>query len=369
MSKLRTKEFDYDLPEALIAQSPLEARDTSRLLMVGRKDGKIEHGQFRDIEHHLGENDLLVINNSRVIPARLRGSKYQTGAKVELLLLEELGPMEWWSMIRPGKRFAVGSKIKIENVRGEHSGWEADVEEKNEEGHVRLCFYSTDNNNTIFHFKQVLEESNIGETPLPPYINRSWDEEKDPQVYQTVYAKNSGSVAAPTAGLHWTPQLLDRIEERGTHIAEITLHVGAGTFAPVKAATVDQHIMHNERFEISENSADILNRGLSDGRRIIAVGTTSLRVLESAVKKEGAVRFFNAGMSQTQLYVHPPYDFKVVDALVTNFHLPQSTLLMLVSAFASPGEMKGMELIRKSYQEAIASKYRFFSYGDAMFIH
>lgn len=370
---MRAEEFGYELPSELIAQYPEKERDGSRLLHLERRTGGIRHLVFRDVLEEMKAGDVLVLNNSRVISARIRGRKAGTGAKVEFLLLEKVDGMTWWSMVRPGKRFPSGSRVEILNTRGEASGLEAEVGDKNEEGHALIRFRDPEGTFSGSagggrELLDILEDNPIGETPLPPYIDRTWDSEEDPEVYQTVYAAERGSVAAPTAGLHWTRDLLGKVKQKGVELAEVTLHVGAGTFAPVKVDNVKDHTMHKERFEISGESADRLNRAMKEGRRIIAVGTTSLRVLESAVLDGPEGDFFKPGESETRLFVYPPCQFRVVGALITNFHLPQSTLMMLVSAFASPGSMEGVGTIRACYQEAINKRYRFFSYGDAMLI-
>ena len=320
--------------------------------------------------------DVLVLNNSRVIPARLRGTNAQTGGAFEILLLEENSPNDWWAMMKPGKRAKVGTQITIGNIT-------ATVTATNDEGHRRLHFSGTEN---------ILNElDSLGELPLPPYIERDQNNlpPSDKERYQTVFAKPAGSVAAPTAGLHFTEKLLAEIRERGVEICFVTLHVGLGTFAPVKAETLAEHIMHEERYEVSEATAKAVNTAKSEGRRVIAVGTTSVRVLESAAQTSvgragsplpadttiatasahGVRRpTILSGTGRTKIFIHPPRTFKIVDALLTNFHLPCSTLLMLVSAFSSPGELRGRETILSAYAEAVRERYRFFSYGDAMLL-
>lgn len=352
--RVRTAEFHFDLPPELIAQFPAAQRDESRLLVVNRASGRLEHRKFRDLLEHLRAGDVLVLNNSRVIPARLHGANAKTGGAFEILLLEENAPNDWWAMMKPGKRARLGTEIKLtENIS-------ATVTAMNEEGHRRLTFSGTVN---------ILNElDTLGELPLPPYIAR--DEKNlppsDKERYQTVFAQPAGSVAAPTAGLHFTEQLLAEIRARGVEIHFVTLHVGLGTFAPVKAETLAEHVMHEERFEVSEAVAKAVNTGKSEGRRIIAVGTTCVRVLESvATQHDGKIV---AGPGRTRIFIHPPRDFKIVDALLTNFHLPCSTLLMLVSAFATPGQSDGREKILAAYAEAVRQRYRFFSYGDAMLL-
>ena len=304
--------------------------------------------------------DVLVLNNSRVIRARLRGKNAKTGGGFELLLLEEEATNDWWAMMKPGKRARVGTQIKIRNPKSETRNIEATVVAANDEGHRRLRFSGTAN---ILH-----ELDSLGETPLPPYITRTNATEavNDLARYQTVFAEPAGSVAAPTAGLHFTEKLLDEIRTRGVDVQFVTLHVGLGTFAPVKAETLAGHVMHEERFTVSEATARAVNEAKVSGRRVIAVGTTSVRVLESVTTQpDGKIV---PGRGRTRIFIHPPHEFKIVDALLTNFHLPCSTLLMLVSAFASPGEMSGRETILSAYAEAIRERYRFFSYGDAMLI-
>jgi S-adenosylmethionine:tRNA ribosyltransferase-isomerase len=351
-----TSDFDFALPDDLIAQQPLPSRDQSRLLILERKTKEITHRKFRDITDHLREGDILVLNDSRVIPARLRGSNEATGGQFEILLLEEAGTNDWWAMMRPGKRARVGTRIVIHDTTSRPTNISAFVQETNEEGHRRLQFEGTDK------IIDVLPQ--IGEVPLPPYIRRTKNLETDHRRYQTVFARPPGSVAAPTAGLHFTEALLNELRSRGIHICFITLHVGLGTFAPVKAESLSGHRMHEERFEISPGTADAINSAKSANQRVIAVGTTVLRTLESvAAANNGQVI---PGSGKTRIFIYPPYEFKIVDALLTNFHLPRSTLLMLVSAFASPGKTDGREFILSAYAEAIRLKYRFFSYGDAM---
>jgi S-adenosylmethionine:tRNA ribosyltransferase-isomerase len=308
--------------------------------------------------------DVLVLNNSRVIPARLRGVNSHNGGQFEILLLEEVSQNDWWVMLRPGKRARVGTQIRICNRR-EMTDISAAVVETNEEGHRRIRFECSEN------ILKVLDT--LGEVPLPPYIGRSnaKEMESDRARYQTVFAESPGSVAAPTAGLHFTESFLDEIRAQSVQVCFVTLHVGLGTFAPVKAENVSAHKMHEERFEISESTTQIVNDAKRDGRRIIAVGTTTLRVLESIAtfdSESASVPRVKAGAGRTGIFIYPPYDFKIVDALLTNFHLPRSTLLMLVSAFAAPKETRGRDVILSAYAQAIIERYRFFSYGDAMFI-
>jgi S-adenosylmethionine:tRNA ribosyltransferase-isomerase len=368
---MRTEDFDYRLPAELVASRPDPDRDGSRLMRVDRAGGAVRHGIFRDIVGFFRPGDVLVLNNTRVFPARFRGVKDLTGAEMEGLLLEETGDGSWWAMIRPGKRFPVGTEFSVKRVDGEISGLKGEVLEKNPEGHARLGFtwhgekLRRDDGMDI---RLLLESEGIGETPLPPYIQRGWDPGEDPENYQTVYARHIGSVAAPTAGLHWTPALLEEVRSRGVETIEVTLHVGAGTFAPVKSEVVEAHHMHSEDYDIPAESAQALNRALEDGRRIIAVGTTSMRTLEGAVMTDGHRPVIPDGKGRTDIFIYPPAHFHVCNALITNFHLPQSTLLMLVSAFASPGSTSGIALTRAWYEEAISERYRFFSYGDAMLI-
>jgi S-adenosylmethionine:tRNA ribosyltransferase-isomerase len=301
-----------------------------------------------------------VLNNSRVIRARLRGVNAQTGGAFEMLLLEENAVNDWWVMIKPGKRARVGTQINLQNTNGDPTAISASVTATNAEGHRRLLFTGASN------MLDALDQ--LGEIPLPPYITREPHKEsaQDNQRYQTVFAQPAGSVAAPTAGLHFTEKLLAEIRARGVDVQFITLHVGLGTFAPVKAETLDAHVMHEERFEVSETAARAVNEAKATGRRVIAVGTTSVRVLESVTEQPH--RRIVAGRERTRIFLYPPREFQIVDALLTNFHLPCSTLLMLVSAFASPGARRGREVVLAAYTEAIRERYRFFSYGDAMLL-
>lgn len=352
---MRTADFEFPLPPELIAQFPTARRDESRLLVLHRSTGNLEHKQFRNVLDYFRAGDVLILNNSRVIPARLRGTNAKTGGAFEILLLEENAPNDWWAMMKPGKRAQPGTEIKL---TGKIS---TTVTATNDEGHRRLQFSGTEN---------ILEElDTLGELPLPPYIARDQKNlpPSDKERYQTVFAQAAGSVAAPTAGLHFTEDLLNELRAQGVEVHFVTLHVGLGTFAPVKANTLAEHIMHEERYEVSEATAKAVNTAKSQGRRVIAVGTTSVRVLESAAQ-ETANSTIQAGRSRTKIFVFPPRDFKIVNALLTNFHLPCSTLLMLVSAFAAPGNMNGREMVLAAYAEAIRERYRFFSYGDAMLI-
>lgn len=357
---MRAADFDYDLPAELIAQHPEATRDQSRLLVVQRHGLTVAHRRFPDLLEYLRPGDVLLVNDSKVIPARLRGKNHETGGEFEILLLEENAANDWWAMMRPGKRARVGTRIDLITHEGAPTNLHATVTATNADGHRRLRFEGAAN------LRDHLEA--LGEMPLPPYIKRASHAALavDLARYQTVYAKPAGSVAAPTAGLHFTPALLENIRNLGAHICSVTLHVGLGTFAPVKTDTLSEHVMHEERYEVNAASAQIISEAKAQGRRVIAVGTTSLRVLESvAAANEGRII---AGSGRTRLFVHPPYRFHVVDALLTNFHLARSTLLMLVSAFAAPGELHGREAILRAYAEAVRERYRFFSYGDAMLI-
>ena len=355
-----TADFDYSLPPELIAQTPAAQRDQARLLVLCRADGRMAHRSFRDLLEYLRAGDVLILNNSRVIPARLRGTKAGSGGQIEVLLLEEKAVNDWWVMLRPGKRVRADTMMFFLDRSGRRTEVNARVVEKDYEGHCRLQFSGTANITGAL--------PSLGEVPLPPYITRGTpsDNVDDCKRYQTVYAQSPGSVAAPTAGLHFTEGLLEEIRSRGIHVCFLTLHVGLGTFAPVKAENLEEHIMHEERFELSAATAERVNEAKRTNRRIIAVGTTSLRVLESvAAANEG--RLVEC-CGRTNIFIYPPCSFMVADALITNFHLPQSTLLMLVSAFAAPGQTRGRELILSAYAEAIRERYRFYSYGDAMLI-
>jgi S-adenosylmethionine:tRNA ribosyltransferase-isomerase len=355
---MRTAEFDFALPAGLIAQTPAPARDAARLLVLERAAGQLAHRRFIDLLEYFRPGDVLVLNDSRVIPARLRGRNIRTGGKFEALLLEENAANDWWAMLRPGKRARPGTKIGILDRNGGRSSIQATVLETNEEGHRRLRFSGAQN--------VLAELEALGEVPLPPYINRPSPRPEDRDRYQTVFARADGSVAAPTAGLHFTPEFLEKIRGCGVQVCFVTLHVGPGTFAPVKAAGVAEHVMHEERYAVGAETARLVNEAVSSGARVVAVGTTTLRVLESVARDNGGR--IVAGAGRTRIFIYPPFQFKVVDALLTNFHLPRSTLLMLASAFAAPGKTLGRELMLGAYQEAIAQRYRFFSYGDAMLI-
>ena len=340
---MKTHDFWYDLPEELIAQTPLLKRDTSRLCVLDRKTGQISHKHFFDIIDYLEPGDCLVMNDSRVLPARLLGRR-PTGGAVEVLLLRDLGEKKWECLCKPGRKMQVGSEVIFGN--GELT---AAVTEVKEDGN-RIVKFQYDG-----IFLEVLER--LGKMPLPPYIKA---ELADQERYQTVYSKEVGSAAAPTAGLHFTNDLLDRIREKGIKTAFVTLHVGLGTFRPVKAEEITEHHMHAELCMISEETAQILNETKRSGGRIICVGTTSCRTLESLVNEDGD---FEAKSKWTEIFIYPGYKFKVLDSLITNFHLPESTLVMLVSALA------GRENVLEAYEEAIKERYRFFSFGDAMLIH
>ena len=339
---MQVSEFNYNLPEELIAQVPIKNRDESRLMILDRANKTIEHKIFKDIIDYLEPGDCLVRNNTRVIPARIYGKK-ETGANVEFLLLNNIEGDIWESIVRPGNKLHVGSKV----IFGDGI-LKAEILEIMPGGTRKVKFeYSG-------IFNEILDK--IGLMPLPPYIHETL---KDNERYQTVYAKYDGSAAAPTAGLHFTPELLDKIEKKGVKIANVTLHVGIGTFRPVKEETVEDHEMHSEHFYIKEEDVEKINSTKKAGKRVIAVGTTSCRVLETIANEDGLVKVTEG---DTKIFIYPGYKFKCLDGLITNFHLPQSTLLMLVSALA------GKEFILKAYEEAVKEKYRFFSFGDAMFI-
>lgn len=340
---MKTEDFDYNLPEELIAQTPLEKRDHSRLLVLDRKTGKMEHKHFEDIMDYLGKGDVLVINNTKVLPARLFGVKEDTQAHIELLMLKEVEKDTWQCLMKPAKRIQVGTKITFGDGR-----LQAKCIEKKEEG-IGIFVFSYEG-----IFLEVLES--LGEMPLPPYIHEHL---KDKNRYQTVYAKEVGSAAAPTAGLHFTQNLIEKIKKKGIEIVEITLHVGLGTFRPVQVEEIEKHKMHSEFYSMSEESASKLNQAKKEGRRIIAVGTTSTRTLETIMSLYGE---FRPCSGWTDIFIYPGYTFKAIDGLITNFHLPKSTLLMLISSFST------RQIILKAYQEAVRQNYRFFSFGDSMFI-
>ena len=352
---MRRTDFHYELPEELIAQHPAERRDQSRLLVLYRSTGEVIHKSFTDFPSFTEPGDLLILNNSKVIPARVRGTKPDSGGNVELLLLEEVTKNQWWCMLKPGKRLREGSRIQLNDLYGQPTPIIGELVGKNLEGHGNIRFCGTEN---ILH---NLPE--LGETPLPPYIARETaPSPEDISRYQTVYASPPGSVAAPTAGLHFTDEILGQLRSSGVNTAFVTLHVGLGTFAPVKADDIADHQMHYEQYLLSSETARLINRTKAAGKKVIAVGTTSVRVLES-VAAEAQNLEEKDYHGRTNIFIHPPYDFKLVDRLLTNFHLPESTLMMLISAFA--GE-NGRERILDTYRQAIAERYRFFSYGDAM---
>jgi S-adenosylmethionine:tRNA ribosyltransferase-isomerase len=357
---MQTADFDYPLPPELIAQSPAARRDQSRLLTLDRASGALGHGLFSDLPGLLRPGDALVLNNSRVIPARLHGRNARSGGAFEILLLEENAPNDWWAMMRPAKRARPGTRIQVLDADGTPSPVLATVLDGNEEGHRRLRFSGCDN------LMDLLDR--LGEAPLPPYITRpeSGPTFEDLERYQTVYARPAGSVAAPTAGLHFTAELLDHLRRMGVGTGFVTLHVGPGTFAPVKAGRIEEHRMHEERYEIAGDTIRLIAETRNRGGRVVAVGTTSVRVLESVAEANGGMLV--PGTGRTRIFIYPPRRFQVVDALITNFHLPCSTLLMLVSAFASPGETGGRARMLEAYAEAVRLRYRFFSYGDAMLI-
>lgn len=339
---MNTHDFYYDLPQELIAQTPAEPRDSSRLMIYDRKTGKTEHKIFRDIIDELNPGDALVINNTRVIPARLFGIKEGTERHVEFLLLNKKTQDTWEILCRPGKKLRVADKVVFSEKLS------AEILHKEEDGVTLVRFYCDG------IFEAVLDE--LGNMPLPPYITKRLE---DKERYQTVYAKTRGSAAAPTAGLHFTPELLDKIRKKGVEIIEVLLHVGLGTFRPVKVDDVTKHKMHSEYYSVSPEAADRINAVRKNGGRIIAVGTTSIRTLESVSEEDGTVL---SKSGYTDIFIYPGYKFKAVDALITNFHLPESTLIMLISAFA------GKDEVLKLYETAVKMKYRFFSFGDAMFI-
>lgn len=358
---MRTADFDYLLPPELIAQAPTPERDGSRLFHLDRATRRFHHRRFVELADQLAPGDRLVFNNSRVIPARLRGVKAETGGSFEILLLQENAPLDWWVLLKPGRRVRPDTRLHFLRPDGQPAGLSARVREKNSEGHCRLEFAGTTD------LLATAEE--IGEVPLPPYIRRPAGESPaDRARYQTVYAQNPGSVAAPTAGLHFCERTFKALESRGIGIDFVTLHVGAGTFLPVQVDDASQHVMHEERGELSAATAAALRRTRESGGRVIAVGTTTVRVLETAAREAGGPDRLGAWRGTTRLFLHPPGDFHLTDGLITNFHLPQSTLLMLVSAFAAPGRTDGREWILEAYAEAVRERYRFFSYGDAMLL-
>lgn len=357
---VETELFNYELPAELIAQAPAARREDSRLLCLNRMTGTRTHTTFARIIDQLRAGDVMVFNDSKVIPARLHGIKEGSAGRVEFLLLERVAPDAWWAMLRPGKRLRPGTEVRLVNRQGQPTELTATVTDKNEEGHGLLRFSGSSDVDRLIE--------SIGEMPLPPYIRQEPENAtRDLDRYQTVYAREPGSVAAPTAGLHFSHELLTRLREHGVETHHVTLRVGLGTFAPVKSTHIDEHRMHEESFTLSAETAAGISRAKAEGRRVIAVGTTSVRVLESVAAANAGQLV--PGDGRTRIFIHPPAGFRIVDGLVTNFHLPCSTLLMLVSAFASPGNTDGIELVRATYAEAIANRYRFFSYGDAMLIH
>lgn len=341
---MKVKDFYFDLPEELIAQHPLEKRDESKLMVLDKNTGTIEHKAFKNIIEYLNEGDCLVLNDTRVMPARLYGSKEDSGGKMEFLLLRRLEKDIWETLVKPGKRAKIGSKFVFGN-----GDLKAEIVEVLENGNRKVKFYYEG------IFEEVLDR--LGEMPLPPYITEKLE---DKERYQTVYSREVGSAAAPTAGLHFTEELLQKIKTKGIDIAFVTLHVGLGTFRPVKAENVEEHEMHAEYYYLNKENAEIINRAKERGKRVIAVGTTSNRTLESIADENGRVR---EASGYTSIFIYPGYKFKIVNALITNFHLPESTLIMLISAFSN------RDIIMKAYNTAVENKYRFFSFGDAMFIH
>ena len=343
MEQLLKKDFYFDLPEELIAQDPLTDRSSSRLLVLDKESGRVEHHIFKDIIHYLEPGDCLVLNDTNVIPARLIGHKEDTGAAIEVLLLKHLEDGTWETLVKPGKKARPGARI----VFGDGL-LTAEVEDIMEEGNRKIRF----------EYEGVFEEilDQLGEMPLPPYITHKL---QDKNRYQTVYAKYEGSAAAPTAGLHFTPELLDALEKKGVKLAYVTLHVGLGTFRPVKEDNLLNHHMHTEYYQVSAEAAEMINSTKARGNRVICVGTTSCRTIESAADEKGHLE---ESSGDTSIFIYPGYQFKVLDGLITNFHLPESTLVMLVSALA------GREHVLAAYEEAIKERYRFFSFGDAMFI-
>ena len=340
---MKTSDFYYDLPKELIAQDPLKDRSSSRLMVLKRETGEITHRIFRDIISYLHPGDCMVINDTKVIPARLFGSKVGTDAKIEVLLLKRKEQDVWETLVKPGKKARPGTKISFGD--GVLTG---EVLEVVDEGNrlIRFTYEGI--------FEEILDQ--LGQMPLPPYITHQLE---DKNRYQTVYAKHDGSAAAPTAGLHFTPELLEEIERKGVSIAHVTLHVGLGTFRPVKVEDVTEHHMHSEFYQVEESQARLIHETKKKGGRIVAVGTTSCRTLEAATGEDGVLK---AGSGWTDIFIYPGYRFRMVDCLITNFHLPESTLMMLVSALA------GKDLIFRAYKEAVKERYRFFSFGDAMFI-
>lgn len=341
---MKTSDFYYDLPEELIAQTPIEPRNASRLMLLNKSNGNVEHKIFRDLTEYLEPGDCLILNNTRVIPARIYGVKKETGAIVEFLLLKQKENLVWECLCKPGKRAKIGARFVFGNGQ-----LVCTVTDILEDGN-RIVEFKCDSN-----IYTVLDE--IGQMPLPPYIKEKLE---DKERYQTVYSETLGSAAAPTAGLHFTPEMLEDIKKKGVNIGYVTLHVGLGTFRPVKVDDVTKHIMHKEHYIMPRETADLINETHKSGKRVICVGTTSCRTVESVATKNGCIC---ADEDDTGIFIYPGYEFKCMDALVTNFHLPESTLIMLISAFA------GYENVMNAYNIAVKEKYRFFSFGDAMFIY
>lgn len=342
-----TEDFDYYLPSELIAQTPLASRDKSRLLVVDRKSGTLSHSHFQFLPSFLSEGDVVVINDTRVVPARIMANRIPTGGKVELLLLEQLGPSQWLCMCNPGKAMRIGQLISIGPA---HSGA------------AKVVANGRDNSERVVEFDKPISPEEIAQLALPPYIKNALI---DPDRYQTVYANTPGSIAAPTAGLHFTHELLSKLKDKGIEIVRITLHVNKGTFIPIKTSDPRAHNLHEEYCSISEDAAKIINKALSEKRRVVAIGTTSVRTLEQSpvtYRDSDGQHVIQASSGMTNLYILPGFNFKIISGLVTNFHLPKSSLLMLVSAFS------GIELTKRAYSEAVANSYRFYSFGDAMLV-
>ena len=349
--KMKTSDFDFKLPEKLLAERPANYRDEARLMVVNRKTGTFEHKSFKDLIDYFDEEDVLIMNNTRVFPARLYGNKEKTGAKIEVFLLRELDPETrlWDVLVDPARKIRIGNKLFF----GENEELVAEVVDNTTSRGRTLRFLF---DGSYEDFRQILKK--LGTTPLPKYIKREADEE-DADRYQTIYAKEEGAVAAPTAGLHFSKHLMKRLEIKGVDFAEVTLHVGLGTFAPVEVEDLTKHKMESERAIITKETADRVNRAIDAKKRICAVGTTSMRAIESAVSANG---YLNPFEGWTNKYIHPPYDFSIANCMITNFHTPRSTLLMMIAAFA------GHDLIMKAYKEAVKEEYKFYSYGDAMLI-
>lgn len=349
--KMKTSDFDFKLPEKLLAERPANYRDEARLMVVDRKTGKFEHKLFKDLIDYFNEDDVLIVNNTRVFPARLFGNKEKTGAKIEVFLLRELDPETrlWDVLVDPARKIRIGNKLFF----GDNDELVAEVVD-NTTSRGRTLRFLFDGN--YEEFRNILKE--MGTTPLPKYIKREADED-DAERYQTIYAKEEGAVAAPTAGLHFSKHLMKRLEIKGVDFAEVTLHVGLGTFAPVEVEDLTKHKMESERAIVTEETAKRVNRAIDEKKRICVVGTTSMRAVESAVSANGYLNPFDGW---TNKYIHPPYDFRIANCMITNFHTPRSTLLMMIAAFA------GHDVIMKAYKEAVKEEYKFYSYGDAMLI-